>query len=417
MTAELRSPQADRLREDWEALARIRDDGLAGWTRQTFSEPERDSREWVAGLMRRAGLATRVDPIGNVIGELAGTDPNAAAIVIGSHTDTVAGGGRFDGVIGVLGAIEVVRLLAESGIRLRHPLRVVDYYNEEPNRFGLSCIGSRALAGNLRPEHLSLVDDEGVTLADALVADGRAPDRVRECAWAPREVAASLELHIEQGPVLESEGASLGVVTAIAGIARLRARFSGRRDHAGTMPMDRRHDASCSAAGAVLAIERIAAAGAGAVGTVGEIRLTPEATNVVTADALVTAEFRSSDPRWFAQARAALDDAVAEESARRGVAGAVDWLPPEPPTAMDTAVSAVLADGIGLLGHEARRLYSGAGHDAVQLARLAPAGMIFTPSQDGRSHAPEEWTDLADVALGVHALGQGVVLLDERSDR
>lgn len=417
MTVELRLPETERFRADWEALAGIKDDEYDGWTRRTFSEPERASREWVARRMRDAGLQTRVDGVGNVIGELSGLDPSAPALVVGSHTDTVEGGGRFDGVIGVLGAIEVVRVLRESGIQLWHPLRVVDYYNEEPNRFGLSCVGSRAIASNLSADHLALRDDEGTTLAEALRMDGRDPDAIASCAWRRSDIAASLELHIEQGPVLEREGASLGIVTAIAGIARLRAHFAGRRDHAGTMPMALRADATCSAAGAILAVERIATAGADAVGTVGEVRASPDATNVIADDVVVTAEFRSADPEWFASARRDFDAAVAEESRRRGVIGRVDWLPPEPPTAMNAGVSAILSDAISLLGHEARRLYSGAGHDAVQLARLAPAGMIFTPSRDGRSHTPEEWTDLSDVVLGVHALGQGLLLLDERLSR
>ena len=414
MTREVRAPEPERLEHDWSELSRLRDDSEPGWTRQTFSEPERESRHWVAARMRAAGLDVRIDAIGNVIGELAGTVPGLPALAVGSHTDTVPGGGRFDGVIGVLGAIEAVRLLRESGRRLSHPLRVVDYYNEEPNRFGLSCLGSRALAANLTADHLALTDDDGRTLAETLIADGRDPSAIASCAWRPGEIAASLELHIEQGPVLEREGATLGVVTAIAGIARLRAVFTGRRDHGGTMPMGLRRDASCTAAGTVLAIERIAAAGAGSVGTVGEIRLTPEAPNVVTEHALVTAEFRSPDAEWFAHAREQLEAAVAQEAAPRGVAARVDWLPPEPPTAMDPFIQDLLAEGISRLGHEARRLYSGAGHDAVQLARLAPAGMIFTPSRDGRSHTPEEWTDLADVVAGVHALTEGLLLLDER---
>lgn len=417
MRAELLTPERERFESDWAELSRIRDDAAPGWTRETFSEPERASRAWVASLMRNAGLSTRTDAVGNIIGELAGARPSAPAIVLGSHTDTVQGGGRFDGVIGVLGAIEVVRILAASGVRLDHPLRVVDYYNEEPNRFGLSCIGSRALASNLLPEHLDLCDDDGMTLGAALLADGRDPTAIASCAWDPRDVAASLELHIEQGPVLESEGAAVGVVTAIAGIARLRAHFLGRRDHAGTMPMDLRRDAACSAAGTVLAVERIAAAGSGAVGTVGEVRLVPEATNVVAESAVVTAELRSPDPDWFPVAREELDRAVELESVCRNVQGRVEWLPPELPTPMDPTVSGILAEGAALLGHDARRLYSGAGHDAVQMARLGPAGMIFTPSRGGRSHTPEEWTDLADVLVGIHALAQGVVLLDEGISR
>lgn len=414
MMREVRFPEIDRLTEDWAQLSTQRDSTLPGWTRSTFSEVEHASREWVATLMRRAGLSVHTDAIGNVIGILAGSDPSTSAIVIGSHTDTVPGGGRFDGVVGLLGAIEVVRMLRESGIVLRHSLRVVDYYNEEPNRFGLSCIGSRALAGNLTADHLALTDDRGGTVADALRADGRDPAAVANCAWNPAEIAASVELHIEQGPVLEREDVSLGVVTSIAGISRFRGVFNGRRDHAGTMPMSLRQDASCTAAGMILAIERIAAAGGDSVGTVGRVELTPEATNVVSEHAVVTAEFRSPREEWFSQAKHELEQAVAEEADRRKVRGGVEWLPFEHPTAMNPFVQDTLADAISFLGHDARRIYSGAGHDAVQMARLAPAGMIFIPSKDGRSHTPEEWTNFEQIMLGVHALAQGVVSLDER---
>jgi N-carbamoyl-L-amino-acid hydrolase len=408
----LRQPEPQRIQQDLQDLALLRDPDLAGWSRPTFTGVERESRRWVAARMRATSLDVHVDGIGNLIGVLPGQGAGGKAIVVGSHTDTVEGGGRFDGTVGVLGALEAVRLLEESGIKLRHDLRVVDYFNEEPNRFGLSCLGSRALASNLSPDHLATVDEDGATLAEALQSQGLDPADIPACAWSANEVLASLELHIEQGPILEQQGAGLGVVTAIAGIARLRAVFKGRRDHAGTRPMALRQDAGCAAAGTVLAIEAIGSSGADAVGTVGEIRFTPEATNVVSEEALLTAEFRSSDAGWFGLAREQLEQAVERESRRRGVHGSVLWLPPEPPTAMDPRLSELIGRSIAGLGHDFLRLYSGAGHDAVQLARLGPAGMIFLPSKDGRSHTPEEWTDLADIALGVHALAASIVQID-----
>lgn len=411
----LKAPEPQRFIEAWTDLSAIRDPDQPGWTRVTFSEPERASREWVRARMQTAGLSTWVDPVGNIVGELKGSNPNAPAIVIGSHTDTVPGGGRFDGVIGVLGAIEVVQMLKESNIELTHPLRVIDFYNEEPNRFGLSCIGSRALTGNLTPDHLALVDDDGQSLAKALADDGRDPNGIVSCRWDSRDVVAFLELHIEQGPVLENEKASIGIVTGIAGIARLKALFEGRRDHAGTTPMDVRRDASCAAAGTMLAVERIAAAGAGTVATVGGIRLTPDATNVVSESAIFTAEMRGPDNAWFGSAQSELESALLDECKKRNVTGWIDWLPPEPPTPMNDGVQSVLVGAVAKLGHEGRRMYSGAGHDAVQMARLAPTGMIFVPSQGGRSHTPEEWTDFEDVLPGIHVLAEAIVRIDEEA--
>lgn len=412
MSTELPLPNQERVLRELTALSEIRDPDLAGWSRPTFSEPERESREWIRKLMSSTGMDTRVDYLGNVIGVIPGKNPNAKAIVIGSHTDTVEGGGRFDGIVGVLGAIEVVRLLREANIQLEHELRVVDYYNEEPNRFGLSCVGSRALAGNLTDQHFALLDDRGMTLGEALEHDGQSPADVSKCRWSTDEVLASLELHIEQGPHLEQQRKSLGVVTSIAGIFRLKATFWGRRDHAGTMPMNLRKDAGCSAAGTVLAIEKIAATGKDTVGTVGEIQFSPEASNVVTEFASLNAEFRSPNEKWFQVARKDLEEFVGLDTARRGVKGEIEWLPPEAPTPMSDGVSNVITDSIAALGHDAVKLYSGAGHDAVQMAKLGPAGMIFIPSAGGRSHCPEEWTDLGDITLGIHALAQSVVSID-----
>jgi N-carbamoyl-L-amino-acid hydrolase len=412
MTPDVRFPDTARLTLDLEEIAGLVDSSRPGWSRVAMTEVDTDSRHWVAERMRSAGLEVRIDGIGNVIGTLAGTGAARRAIVIGSHTDTVDGGGRYDGIVGVLGAIEVARLLQESGIRLHHDLRVVDFYNEEANRFELSCLGSRALAGSLTGEHLSATDDTGRTLGAALEAAGWS-DPLSGTRWSPDEVLGFLELHIEQGPVLEREGLPLGVVTSIAGISRFRTLFSGRRDHAGTMPMALRHDAGCAAAGVVLAVERIASRAAEAVGTVGSVTFTPEATSVVTESALVTAEFRSPDPGWFTLAREQIAEAAASEAAARGLGHEVTWLPWERPTAIDPR----LADGIGRsierLGHPAARLYSGAGHDGVQMARLGPIGMIFIPSQDGRSHCPEEYTGITDIAVGVHALAQSVLTLDK----
>ncbi|TCL82264.1 MULTISPECIES: M20 family metallo-hydrolase [unclassified Rathayibacter] len=412
MTAEVAFPDVARLTRDLDEISGLVDTSRPGWSRVAMTEVDTDSRHWVAERMRAAGLEVRIDGIGNVIGTLAGTGAARRAIVIGSHTDTVDGGGRYDGIVGVMGAIEVARLLQESGIRLHHDLRVVDFYNEEANRFELSCLGSRALAGSLTAEHLSATDETGRTLGAALEAAGWA-DPLTGTRWSSDDVLGFLELHIEQGPILEREGLPLGVVTSIAGISRFRTLFTGRRDHAGTMPMSLRHDAGCAAAGVVLAVERIASTAAQAVGTVGSVTFTPEATSVITESALVTAEFRSPDLDWFTLAREEIAEITAIEAGKRGLRHEVTWLPWERPTAIDPRLAGSIGRSIDRLGHPAAQLYSGAGHDGVQMARLGPIGMIFIPSRDGRSHCPEEFTETTDIALGVHALAQSVVTLDK----
>lgn len=408
----VRTPERERIEADLLELSRWADDDRPGWSRVAMTPVETESRHWVAQLMSSAGLDVRHDGIGNVIGTLKGTSGSRKAIVIGSHTDTVDGGGRFDGTVGVIGAIEVARLVVESGIQLRHDLRVVDFYNEEANRFELSCLGSRAIAGSLRPEHLSRTDDEARALGEVLTATGYEPSAIPGCQWSSDDVLGYLELHIEQGPHLERMGAPLGVVTSIAGIARFRTMFEGRRDHAGTMPMSMRQDAGCAAAGLVLGIERICAESADSVGTVGGVTFTPDATSVVTESALVTAEIRSPDPAWFTLANEQIEEIARREGEQRNVAQRTEWLPWERPTPMDPALSALISGSVADLGYPGVTLYSGAGHDAVQMARLGPVGMIFIPSAGGRSHCPEEFSETDHVVTGVHALAQSVLALD-----
>jgi len=411
---EVKFPETDRLMQDLNGLADLVDSSRPGWSRVAMTEVDTQSRYWVADRMRAEGLQVRVDGIGNVIGTLPGRGARRKAIVVGSHTDTVDGGGRYDGIVGVVGALEVVRLIRESGIVLEHDLRIVDFYNEEANRFELSCLGSRAMSGSLTREHLRTTDEHGRTLGDTLAAAGWDPN-LEGTRWADDEVLGFLELHIEQGPILERQGLPLGVVTSICGISRFRAMFTGRRDHAGTTPMASRQDAGCAAAGVVLAVEEIASGAESAVGTVGSVTFTPEATSVVTESALLTAEFRSPDDAWFTLAREQIAEATARQSQRRGLQHSVEWLPWERPTAMDPRISAIIGSSIGQLGHPAAHLYSGAGHDGVQMAKLGPVGMIFIPSLEGRSHCPEEFTDPAQIAVGVHALAQSVVNLDQES--
>ncbi|QIZ38842.1 Zn-dependent hydrolase [Saccharopolyspora sp. ASAGF58] len=402
---------AARIRADLDALAEFRAPDRPGWTRPAFSEWYVESRAWMTERMADAGLQVRRDAANNLIGTLAGTRGSGPALATGSHTDTVEGGGRFDGIIGVLAALEVVRTLRDQGIRLRHDLRVVDFFNEEPNQFGLSCVGSRAIAGSLLPAHLELDDGAGDTLAAGLTRVGGDPGRVADAAWDAAEVAAFLELHIEQGPVLEREGLPIAVVSAIAGIDRYRLEFAGQPDHAGGTPMDFRHDAACAAAEAVLAVERLASDGNG-VGTTGRIEIEPGAANVVPGTARLWVEFRGGERSWLDACGRALGQDARAAAERRGVKLSVQPLSAVDPVPADPRVREVLANALQRLDLPHRAMFSGAGHDAAHLARLAPMGMLFIPSRGGRSHCPEEWTDLDQVATGARALAQSLIELD-----
>ena len=408
-------PEPARLATELEELAALREPDRPGWTRRVFSEPDQSARRWVADRMRQAGLHVDVDAAGNVVGTLPGSGGGGPALVSGSHLDTVDGGGRFDGMVGVLGALEVARCLQASGRPLRHDLRVVSFCGEEPNAFGLSCVGSRAVAGTLTAEHLALTDPQGRTLAAALAAAGGDPERAWRCAWRPEAVHAYCELHIEQGPRLEAAGVPIGVVQAIAGLHRCRASFTGRADHAGTMPMTRRRDALCAAAEWILALEASAQDGDG-VATAGRVTVAPGAVNVVPQSAVVSAELRSVDAGWLAERHPRLAVAAQAAGRARGVEAVLHWLSAEPPTPCAPAVQAAVRTAAQRRGQPTLDVPSGAGHDAVPMAHLGPVGMLFVPSREGRSHCPEEWTDLDAIVTGVAVLLEALRELDGVAD-
>lgn len=405
-------PEADWLADGLDHLAGIVDPDLPGWSRVGFSEQDAAGRAWVGAQMRAAGLATHVDAVGNVVGVLPGRSASAPAIVIGSHSDTVPGGGRFDGIVGVLGAIEVARTLQRSGTRLTHELRVVDFANEEGNPQGVKLVGSRAIAGDLGRDLLAATDDTGTSLADVIAGAGHDPSAVERCRWRPGEVAAYLELHVEQGPVLEQQGTGIGVVTRVCGVSTFVLDVHGRRDHAGTTPMHMRSDAMCCAADAVLAVQRIGAAGADTVGTVGALTTTSPLTNTISERSRLTGEFRSPELAVLHALQQRFDEAVGELDRRHGTRSEVHWAHTDPPTVLDAALSDLVAGAASAVGHDAVRLYSGATHDSTEMARLGPAAMIFVPSRGGRSHCPEEWTDLAHIVQGVRVLTEAVLAVD-----
>ncbi|MBI3972954.1 MAG: allantoate amidohydrolase [Chloroflexi bacterium] len=407
-------PNSERLRTDWERLSRFRMEGLPGWTRRPFTPEYRAAREWLTGRMADAGLAVAIDAAGNVIGRREGKRPALAPLIIGSHTDTVMGGGRFDGIAGVLGGIEVARCLAEAQVELEHPLEVIDFLAEEPTDFGISAVGSRGMVGSLDAEAFDRRDPEGRTLAEAIALMGGRPDKIPGAIRRPGSAALYLELHIEQGPVLEREGLRLGIVSGITGIARYRLEIEGRPDHAGTTPMSLRRDALAAAADVVLALEALWAAGpdGSGVGTVGRLAVRPNAANVVPGFVELWAEMRNVDAERLAQKGQIFQEQVKTIAARRDVGVRIDAVSHEEPVPVPEPVQALLEAIVRELGQPVRRLPSYAGHDATHLAKIAPIGMLFVPSQSGRSHCPEEWTNLEDVTLGVQALGEALVRFD-----
>ncbi len=396
-------------------LAEHVEPGEPGWTRRVFSPAYRETRQLVSDFMTDSGLEVTPDAIGNLIGRLPGSEPRAPVLVVGSHTDTVSGGGRFDGMVGVVAAIEVASLLRDSATRLRHPLWVVDFLGEEPNRFGLSCLGSRAVTGHLASSHLELLDPTGMTLAGALAGMGARPGALDSATWPAGNLHGYLELHVEQGARLDRAGRPLGVVSAIVGIYRARIEVVGRPDHAGTTPMDGRLDAMQAAAQIICGIDRIGrrSTGSDGVATVGQITVEPNSPNVVAARAVLVAEMRSVDDAWLHQGRGQVEELVARVAVGTGVTADLAWISAEPPVACSPIMRELLAQAVRATGVEPLEVPSGASHDAAHMARLGPMGMLFIPSRDGRSHCPEEWTDKDQVAMGTAALLRAVLAVDQ----
>ncbi len=400
---------------DLDTLATFSEEG-PGCNRTLFSTAYQDSRAWMQGVFRDAGLTVHRDPSGNIIGSLEGEHPDAPPILLGSHTDTVRSGGAFDGAVGVLGAVETVRLLSERGQRLRRTLHVIDFLGEESNDHGLTCLGSRSLMGELDAADLDREDAEGQALGERCRRIGLDPSgMVGRRRGVAGGAAAYLELHIEQGPVLEDRGTEIGVVTAVAGIERLIARFLGRADHAGTMPMADRRDALAAAAHAVLAIRQLGCdAGGDGVATASQVAALPGSPNVVPGWARLEAEMRSTDSVWLDMARSRLVEDVAAKARELGVDVEFEWVHDNPPQPLDETLQSAVVQAAEALGCSWIPIPSGATHDAVHLARSVPAAMIFVPSVGGRSHCPEEHTELPDVLRGIDVLTEAALAVDRR---
>jgi len=392
-------PSASRIWERCDALARCSEqpDGL---TRIFLSDEQRAVNDLVLGWMREAGMSARLDAIGNCVGRYEGERPGLPALLLGSHLDTVRDAGRYDGMLGVVSAIECVHALHERSHRLPFAIEVFGFADEEGVRFGSTLLGSRAVAGDFDPSLLERADQDGVTMREALVKFGLDPAQVGRCARKRDDVLAYAELHIEQGPVLEAEKLPVGVVTAINGANRYRVQIDGIAGHAGTVPMRLRQDALAAAAECVLAIEKRCTSEPDLVGTVGKLATHPGATNVIPGKVVFTIDVRSPRDDHRHAAAADIRRMMEEICARRGVALAID-----PTHEGHTATCAPwlreqIGRAIAAEGLPVRELPSGAGHDGMALVDLTDIGMLFVRCKAGISHNPAEAVTLDDVATG-----------------
>ena len=404
-----------RLMRDLNAIGRIGIGSHGAVTRLVFSVKELRSRQLLIHLMRQARLRITIDAIGNIFGRLNGAEANGPAVLAGSHLDTVIHGGKYDGPVGVIGALEAVRTIQENRFPIRAPLEVVCFVGEESSRFGFSTLGSSLVAGEVHARDLTnAVDQQGTKLEAVLASLGISRRKLALIKRNPKSVKAYLELHIEQGPILEAKKKRIGLVTAIAAPSRFRIVFTGRADHSGTTPMEMRKDALAASAQLIAFVENTcrkfsSLAKGRVVGTVGAITIEPGVINAVPGRAELSVDIRSISRPAKARVARMVKERARAIARRRSLGVAILPIREESPVPLDKRLLRVTRRICHEKNIDFEIMPSGAGHDAMQMAKIAPAGMIFIPSQRGISHNPLEWTDPEDICLGAQLLMETMI--------
>lgn len=397
--------QKERLQKDFDAMAQLT--GLGeGVNRLAFTDADWEGRQYIIDCMIDAGLDVEIDGFGNVIGYKVGTNPDLPVVMVGSHTDSVPNGGNYDGVVGVLSAIEAVRSMIDDGFEQEHTIAVVDFMCEESSRFGAATLGSKAMRGKLTLNDLHrLVDTQGITLYDVLKGRNLNPDAIESMAY-NRPVKAFIEIHIEQGKVLEYEQKQIGIVSGIAGPERFYVTIRGNADHSGATPMNLRHDALCGASKIILGIEEVTSMQEEppVVGTVGIAEVVPGAMNVIPGAVKLGVDIRSiskvaRDSVVFLIKE--LIDVIAE---KRGLSYTIEPISKDHPVFMHPLMVKEIERAVTSLQLEYMIMPSGAGHDAMHWAEVAPTGMIFIPCRDGISHNSSEFAAMDDIVAGAEVL-------------
>lgn len=394
-----------RLTAEIDHLALISSHPAPAVTRVLFSPEDFAAREWLVSLAHEAGFSTRFDAVGNLFITWRGSDSSLPAVATGSHTDAIPNAGKYDGVVGVLGGLEAMRLLKESGFQPARSIELIMFTAEEPTRFGIGCLGSRLLAGTTTPEQAhALRDPEGRSLDD-LRPTHEPLETVR---LSPGHYAAFIELHIEQGPLLEAAGLDIGVVEKIAAPAAFRLTLSGTGGHAGAVLMPERHDAFLAAAEIALAVEKAAldSPSLDTVGTVGKVEVRPGAINSIPNHTLIEIDFRDTDLAARDAALATIQATAESVCQRRGVG--LDWQPinADPPALCDPQLVTLIESTAASVGLHQQRMISRAYHDSLFMARLCPTCMIFIPCLNGWSHRPDEYAAPEAIAKGVTLLAE-----------
>ena len=392
-------------------LARFSDDA-GKLTRLFLSPAHRLAADAVGHWMADAGMKTRLDPLANVIGRYEGASDDAPALVIGSHIDTVRDAGWYDGNLGVILGIAAIQNLSRRNMRLPFALEVIAFGDEENLRFPTTLLGSRALAGKVLPQELDKQDGSGRSVAQELIAFGCDPEKLAEAARKRSDIAAYIEVHIEQGPVLDNAGLALGIVTAINGATRWRVQLTGTAGHSGTVPMNARRDALAGFAEMAGLVEATALAHDGLVATIGQVSALPGAANVIPGRVTFTVDVRHADDLIRKKALVELTDHFATIAQRRGLEIAIDPYYDSAAAPCDPRLQSVWADSLKRLGLPVPYLPSGAGHDGLAFSGLWPMSMLFVRCDRGISHNPAESMTTADAQLALDALADFIAHFD-----
>ncbi len=393
-----------RLWNNLICLGEIGRDKEGGLTRTSFTEEERKAKDLVAGFMLDAGLQVREDAVGNLIGRKEGLDLNSPVVLIGSHLDTVIQGGMFDGALGVLAAVEVLHTMKENGVITKHPIEIISFADEEGSRFNFGMLGSRALTGRLEESDLYRKDSSGVTMFTAMEEYGLNPSEYSKVVRAPGSVKVFIELHAEQGNVLENNSCSVGIVTGIAAPLWLKIVLTGNAGHAGSTSMNLRKDSLVAATKIITLISREVASTDSTVCTVGKIDVSPGGINIIPGKTEFTLDLRSNSEKT----RNDIENKIREKSVklckRMGISIDIETLQRISPVSCSEDIQQVIKGSCERLNIDCIYMPSGAAHDAMQMSELCPIGIIFVRSKDGESHNPKEWSRPQDCADGANVL-------------
>ena len=404
-----------RVQREIDQLALITEAEPPVVTRVLFSEADLRGRAFVKNLCREAGLLLRADAVGNIFARWEGSEKDLPAVAAGSHIDAIPNAGKYDGVVGVLGAIEAIRALKKSGFQPRRSIELIVFTAEEPTRFGIGCLGSRLLGGVLSPEKAATLKDRDGKHLEAWRADGQCNGDLNSVILPKNSYAAFVELHIEQGAVLEKENLAIGIVEKIAAPSSLRMHLTGVGGHAGAMLMPERHDAGLAGAEIALAVEQAAlnSGSADTVGTTGIFRIEPGAVNSVPCRAYLEIDLRDTQVATRDAALAQIENRAAEICRRRGVELKLERVNVDPPAICDAALVQLVVEVCGELKIPCKKMISRAYHDSLFMAQICPTTMIFIPCRGGVSHRPDEFSSPEQIADGVRVLAQTLFSLTQ----